>query len=130
MAKTDLNVFETNPLRGSTATLQGGLFNTSFVLSNTSSIAMGEFTGGALDWDWTSGNGSVVLATYTSPDNVSFYPLYTQKDDGSFVTAPTITTPTSGSASFAVEGIKSAYVKFVPTVSGTVNGLFKFTPSK
>jgi hypothetical protein len=132
MAKTDLNVFQTNALKGTTQTLFGGNFAATVTEANATSIDMTGWSGGSLDWTLVgNGTGNFAVALYGSEDGVApFHPMYKEVDAGTFSSALSITTPTSASASYAIRDIRSNYIKFVPTLAGTVSGIFKFTPSK
>ena len=146
MPKNELNVYQTNALKGVTETLFGGNFAASVTEANSTSIDMRSWSSGSLDWTLVgNGTGNFAMNLWGSEDNVApFHPVYRETTAGvvastgnsasatftdGWTAFPTITTPTSANANFAVKDIKANYIKFVPTLAGTVSGIFKFTPS-
>lgn len=128
----DLNVNNFPIQKGGTITLFGGPISASVNELNSTAINMIGFTGGNLDVTVNSGTGQFSLAVYTSEDGSEPYHLaYNGPISASTpVLFPNIIMPTVASTpnSIAVSGIRSTWVKFVPTLSGTCNATFKFTP--
>jgi hypothetical protein len=125
----DLNVFVTNPVKGTTVALFGGAIAASVTEANATVINMTKYTGGSLDFLDNSGTGTFAVVMYTSETGTGvFHAMQREVDAGTFA-APAITTTASTSASYQIKDIKAKYIKFVPTLTGTCNATFTFTPS-
>jgi hypothetical protein len=115
--------------KGGTQTLYGGAISASVTEANTTEIDMNGYAGGSLEVTINSGTGTWSLAFYTHEiSGGTFVPMNIQKDDGSFVAAPAIA-QSNASASYTIKNIRANYLKIVPTITGTSNATFKFTPT-
>lgn len=116
--------------KGTAVTLFGGAISASVTEANATVIDMTNYSKGSLQCTVNSGEGTFSLAVLTHETAAGvFVQSYGEKDDGSFVVQPAIVTIASTSTSFQIRNINAKYLKFVPTISGTVNATFVFTPS-
>lgn len=120
--------------KGATVTLFGGAISASKDEAHSTVIDMRRFQGGSLDVKVNTGTGTFSLALMTSEVNVAntvFKQMYQEKADRSGVEVrPAIVTIASTSTSFSISGVRANYLKLVPTLSGTANVTFTFTPSR
>ncbi len=117
--------------KGTTQTLFGGAIEASVAEADATVIDMRGYSGGSLEVTINSGNGTFSLAVMTHEINSGvFVQMDKEKADGSGVEdKPAIVTAASTSKSYSISGIRANYLKLVPTITGTVNATFKFTPS-
>lgn len=106
--------------------LFGGAIAASVALADATAIDMtGGFNAGALQVLANSGTGSWAVAIYGCDTLAGTYvPLATAAAGA----ARTIAVITAGGI-FDVTDLRSRFIKFVPTLTGTHNATFKFTPS-
>jgi len=137
MAINTMNVGVTN--KGTPQTLFGGNLAASVAEANATVIDMQGYTGGALECQRNSGAGtwSIQLYAHESANNGTFIipkvnSIVDAAGNGAFssVDFPALATSANNSVIHYVDGIKSRYIKFVPTLSSTANFAFTFTPSK
>ncbi len=128
----DLNVNNFPIQKGPAITLFGGAISASVTEANSTAVEMVGFTGGSLDVTVNSGSGQFSIAVYSSETGTEPYHLmYTGPISQSTpVLYPDIILPIVASTPNSVEisGIRSKWIKFVPTLSGTCNATFVFTP--
>ena len=137
MIMTDLNVAIVNEHlsvkefpKGSTIVLQGAAVAASVAEADATVIDMRQFTGGSLDVKVNSGTGTYSCALMASEAGTGvFHQIFKGKDDGTYVTHPPIVTTSTVSAAYQIKDIKANYIKIVPTLTGTCNATFSFTPS-
>lgn len=113
--------------KASAQTLFGGAITASVDLATSTAIDMSTigYNAGALQAAVASGTGSWSLAIYGCDTLAGTYvPLATAAAGA----ARTIAVITAGGI-FDVTDLRSRFIKFVPTVTGTINTVFKFTPS-
>lgn len=117
--------------KGTNVALFGGAISASVNEATSTVIDMRGYTGGSLDVLVNSGTGTFSLAIMTSETGTGvFHQMYIQKSDGSGQIAyPAIVTIASTSTSFSIPSLKANYIKLVPTLTGTANVTFTFTPS-
>lgn len=85
--------------------------------------------GGSLDVVRNTGTGTFSLAVMVSDIATGvFHQAYLQKDDGTVVVYPPLLTIASTSTAQKISRIPGRYLKLVPTLSGTANCTFEFTP--
>lgn len=112
-------------------TLFGGAIAASVTEANATVIDMGGYSGGSLEVTINSGTGTFSIAQVESeiPTGV-FKKAYMQKQaDGAQLAIPAIVTTTTESAVYQLTNIGARYLKLVPTLTGTCNATFKFTPN-
>ena len=138
MAINTMNVGVTN--KGTPQTLFGGNLAASVAEANATVIDMQGYTGGALECQRNSGAGtwSIQLYAHESANNGTFIvpkiQFYGADANGALAAStsdfPALATTANNSVIHYIDGIKSRYIKFVPTLSSTANFAFTFTPSK
>ncbi len=104
----------------------------SVTAANSPAVNMQNYTGGNLSFVVNSGTGTLSIAVMVA-DSVAgtFIQASSQGADNSTVgaVAPIVTTSATNTA-IAITGIKANAVKFVPTLTGTLNYTITFTPSR
>lgn len=118
-------------IKGTTLTLFSGAIAASVTEENATEIDMTNSDGGSLEVTINSGTGTWSIAVMTHEVAGGVYvQMDKMKSDGSgFEDFPAIVTTASTSKSYAIAGIKANKLKFVPTLTGTCNATFKFTPA-
>ena len=110
--------------------LFGGAIAASINEALSTVIDMTGCNGGTLDAVVNSGSGTFSFAVMGSEIATGvFHQAYLQKDDGTVVVYPAVVSIASTSVSIKIGRIGSKYLKLVPTLSGTANVTFVFTPS-
>jgi len=114
-----------------TVALFGGAISASVAEAAATVIDMRNYNNGSLDVLINSGTGTFSFAVMTSETGTGvFHQMYKEKYDGSGMEAyPAIVTIASTSISFSLSRLRANYIKLVPTLSGTANVTFTFTPS-
>lgn len=127
----DMNVTSFTVIKGEPQTLFGGAIAASVAEADATVIDMTEYTGGALEFAVNSGAGTYSIAVMTSEVATGvFKTAYSIKDsDLTQLAIPAIVTTTTVSATYAIKGIRSKYMKLVPTLTNACNATFKFTPN-
>lgn len=118
-------------IKQATLPLFGGAIAASVTEANATEIDMTNSSGGSLEVIINSGTGTWSLAVMTHEVAGGVYVQMAKlKSDGSgYEDFPAIVTIASTSKSYAISGIKANRLKFVPTLTGTCNATFKFTPA-
>lgn len=126
----DLVVTSFPVIKGTTQTLFSGAIAASVTEANATVIDMTGYTAGSLEVTINSGSGTFSVAQFESEINSGvFKKAYAQKQaDFAQLVIPAIVTTTTESAVYQVTNIGARYLKLVPTITGTVNATFKFTP--
>ena len=112
--------------------LFGGAIAASVTEASATVIDMRKYTKGALSALFaTSGSGTISLAFFGSDIGTDvFKQIHQEKNDkAGYEAKPVIGTTASTSLMYEVAGITCNYLKIIPTVSGTTNYTFAFTPS-
>lgn len=126
----NFNVTNINTKAATVAIATGA--SASITAANSVAVNMQNFTGGNLSYISNSGTGTLSIAILVA-DSVTgtFLPANAQGADHSTMAAvaPIVTTASTSSA-YSVNGIMANAVKFVPTVTGTLNYTLTFTPSR
>lgn len=130
-AVSDIKPFPTKLTKGSSIVLFNGAISTSITEPNATPIDMTSYSGGSLEVIVNSGTGTFSIALFTKETNAGvFVQMDKMKTDGSAMEDfPAIVTTASTSKSYSISGIRSNYIKFVPTLTGTANVTITFTPS-
>lgn len=117
--------------KGTTKVLFGGAISASVAEASATVIDMTKYTGGSLEVVVNSGTGTFSIALFTKETNAgTFVQMDKMKTDGSGMEDfPAIVTTSATSKSYSISGIRSNYIKFVPTLTGTANVTITFTPS-
>ena len=113
-------------------TLFAGAIAASVTEPNATEIDMTNSDGGSLEVTINSGTGTWSIAVMTHEVAGGVYvQMDKMKADGTgHEDYPAIVSTASTSKSYAVTGIKANRLKFVPTLTGTCNATFKFTPTR
>ena len=118
-------------IKGAPITLFGGAIAASVAETAATVIDMSGYEGGSLEVIINSGTGTFSCALMTKAIATGvFVAGHKEKQDGSGMEArPAIVTTASTSLSYSISGLRSKYLKIVPTLTGTANATFKFTPT-
>jgi len=127
----DLVVTNFPVIKGTTQTLFGGAIAASVAETAATVIDMTGFQSGSLEVTINSGSGTFSIAQFESEITTGvFKKAYAQKQtDFAQLVIPAIVTTTTESAVYQITNIGARYLKLVPTITGTVNATFKFTPN-
>jgi len=119
-------------IKNTTLTLFAGAIAASVTEPNATEIDMTNSDGGSLEVTINSGTGTWSIAVMTHEVAGGVYvQMDKMKVDGTgHEDFPAIVTTASTSKSYAIAGIKANRLKFVPTLTGTCNATFKFTPTR
>jgi len=130
-AVSSVSPFPTKLSKGSSKVLFGGAVSASVLEATATAIDMTGYSGGSLEVVVNSGTGTFSIALLTKETNTGvFVQMDKMKTDGSGMEDfPAIVTTASTSKSYSISGIRSNYIKFVPTLTGTANVTITFTPS-
>lgn len=130
-AVSDIAPFPTKLSKGSSIVLFGGAISESVTEANATVIDMTDYAGGSLEFIVNSGSGTFSIDLLTKETNSGvFVQMDKMKTDGSGMEDfPAIVTTASTSKSYSVSGIRSNYIKFVPTLTGIANVTITFTPA-
>jgi len=119
-------------IKNATLTLFAGAIAASVTEPNATEIDMTNSDGGSLEVTINSGTGTWSIAVMTHEVVGGVYvQMNKMKADGlGHEDYPAIVTTASTSKSYAITGIKANRLKFVPTLTGTCDATFKFTPTR
>lgn len=114
-----------------TQALFGGAIEASVTEANATVIDMTECQGGSLEVKVNSGTGTFSLAFMGAEVNSGVFKQVYQENaaKSGYEAKPALVTTTEVSAVYEISGIKCNYLKLVPTLTGTANVTFKFTPN-
>ena len=118
-------------LKGTAQTLFGGAIAASVTAASATSVTMGNYTGGSLQVTTGGGSGTWSIAFYghETPTG-TFLPMYNYVAASGMAAMTAIAVASGVSGVYQISGIKTKYLKFVPTLSGTATATFVFTPSQ
>jgi hypothetical protein len=99
------------------------------IAANISPISMNNYSGGALEYTINSGSGTFSMALFCSETPTG---TFRKAPGGTYLyLTPNTLTVASTNQTWWLSGVKSKYIKFIPTTSSVLaTATFTFTPSQ